>query len=108
MDNNNNLHDRVQDKAQGMKNDIKEKKDEIVDKFTGSNVDSKQNDQKSYNQQDNWKQDTPHDKQDNWKQDTPHDKQESWNQNKPYCKDDSEKKQSEQNCQYDHSQHSQK
>jgi len=94
MDNNNNLRDRVHDKAQELKNDIKEKKDEIVDKFTGSNVDSKQNDPKTY------------DKQDNWKQNTPHDKQEGWNQNKPYGKDESEKK-PEQNGQYDHSQHSQ-
>jgi len=95
MDNNNNLHDRVHDKAQELKNDIKEKKDEIVNKFTGSNVDTKQNDQK------------PYDKQDNWKQNTPHDKQEGWNQNKPYGKDESEKK-PEQNGQYDHSQNSHK
>ncbi len=96
MDNNNNLRDRVHDKAQELKNDIKEKKDEIVNKFTGSNVDTKHDDQK------------PYDKQDNWKQNTPHDKQEGWNQNKPYGQEDSEKKQPEQNGQYDHSQHTQK
>ncbi len=98
MDNNNNLHDRVHDKAQELKNDIKEKKDEIVNKFTGSNADSKQNEQKPYDKQDNWKQNTPHDKQEGWNQ----------NQNKPYGKEDSEKKQPEQSGQYDHSQHTQK
>lgn len=93
MDNNNNLHDRVHDKAQELKNDIKEKKDDIVNKFTCS----KQNGQKSY------------DKQDDWKQNTPHDEQEGWNQNQqtPYGKEDSEKKQAEQSGQYDPSQHTQ-
>ena len=58
---------------------IKEKKDEIVDKFSGSGNHSQQN---------------------NWKQDTQHDKQNDWNQNKPYDKDNHEKNTSKTAGQY--------
>ena len=87
MDNNNwhdKINDKVQDlkqeyretkeqigsKARELKNDLKEKKDQFVDKVKGSNncTNSSSNSQKSYGNSDNWKQENTDDKKEDWKQ----------------------------------------